>query len=136
MLFVSDLQSYALCPFFALGMYFLYGGLCRAGVSHAIYDFVFPHLHKISQDGVARRLTRAIREHVDTGDFPLEGAKMRKNNFTSRSTRKGVMTENRMNQDLSSQEVYDCSGKTLSSMPVNVNAEGYNASTPPANAQL
>ena len=53
MLFFCDLYSYALCPFFALGAYFLYGGLCRAGVSDAISDFVFPYLHKIQQDGIA-----------------------------------------------------------------------------------
>ena len=110
------------------------GGLCCAGVSHAISDFVFPHLHKIRQGGVARRLTRAIREHVDTGVLPVEEAKKRKNNFTSGSMRKGVMTENRMNQDVSSHEEYERCGHTLSSMPVKVNEEEYIESTPAVNA--
>ena len=64
---------------------------------------MFSHLHKIRKDGVANRLARAIREHVDTGDLPLEETKYCKTNVTSQSTRKEVMTENRMNQDLSSQ---------------------------------
>ena len=47
---------------------------------------------------------------------------------------KGFMTENRMNRDLSSREEYERSGHTQSSMPVNVNAEGYIESTPAVNA--
>ena len=56
-LFFCDLHLCPLCPFFAFGVYFLYGGLCRAGVSGVIMDFVFPYLHNIRKDGVARRLT-------------------------------------------------------------------------------
>ena len=52
-MFFGDLYPYALCSFFALGVYFLYGGLCRAGASDAISDFVFPYLRKIKQDGIA-----------------------------------------------------------------------------------
>jgi hypothetical protein len=134
MLFFCDRLSYALCPFFAFAVYFLYGGLSRAGVSSTIHDFVFPHLHNIRKDGVANRLTRAIREHIDTGDLPTETAKKRKLSFTSRSHRKGTMTENRLHRDLSTQEEYARSGHTITHVAMNNNAEGYIESTPSMNA--
>ena len=134
MLFFCDRLSYTLCPFFAFGVYFLYGGLSRVGISNTIKDFVFPHLHNIRRDGVANRLTRAMRDHIGTGDLDPETAKKRKISFTSRSHRKGTMTENRMHRDLSTQEEYARSGHTLSHMPMNNNAEGYIESTPSLNA--
>ena len=134
MLFFCDRLSYALCPFFALGVYFLYGGLCRIGVSSASQDFVFPYLHNIRKDGVAGRLTNAIREHIRTGDLATEVAKKRRLSFTSRSHRKGTMTENRMHRDLTTQEEYERSGHAASHVPTNNNAEGYIESTPAMNA--
>ena len=53
MLFFCDLILYYLCPFFAWGVYFLYGGLCCNGVSKATKDFVFPHLHSMKRVKIA-----------------------------------------------------------------------------------
>ena len=133
MLLFCDVSSYCLCPFFALAVYFLYGGLSRANVSDATKDFVFPHLHAMRRENVARRLTTSIRSHVDTGHMDDEAAKKRKKAFTSRSTRKGVMTENRINRDLSTQEEYSRSGHAMSDVH-NSSAEGYVESTPALNA--
>lgn len=116
---------YCLCPFFAFALYFLFGGLRRNGdCDPVIADYVFPYLHSIRKDSAARRITTAIQSNIED--------KTRAKAFTSRSTRKGAMTEMRMHPDLSTQEEYDRSGHTAPGM--NSNAEGYIESTPAMNA--
>jgi hypothetical protein len=60
LLLFCDRHLYCLCPFFALGVYFLFGGLRREGVSNATKDFVFSYLRNMKKDNVAARLTTAI----------------------------------------------------------------------------
>ena len=127
MLIFCDRQLYQLCTFFGFAVYFLFDGLRRTGVSDAAKGYVFPGLHNIRKDGVAGRLTRNIQSILK----PIFGDEVAKQT-TSRSTRKGAMTENRDNQDLTTQEEYARSGHTASDM--NPNAEGYIESTPAMNA--
>ena len=124
MLFFCDRFLYCLCPFFAFGVYFLFGGPRRDGCSDATRDFIFPHLHSIRKDSVAAGLTASMRAHIPKDE---------RHRFTSRSTRKGCMTENRIHPDLSLQEEYARSGHTHASGS-NKNAEGYIESTPAMNA--
>ena len=133
-IFFRDCLSYALCPFFAFGVYFLYGGLSRVGISNTIKDFVFPSLHNIRRDGVGNRLTKAMCDHTSTVDLDLETANKRRISFTSQSHQKGTMTENRMHRDLSIQEEYARSGHIQTHVPTNNNAEGYIKLTPSMNA--
>jgi len=56
MLMFCDLSLYCLCPFFAFGVFFLFGNLQRAGVSAAKKDFVFWYLHHLRKDSIAGRL--------------------------------------------------------------------------------
>ena len=53
MLMFCDLSIYQLCPFFAFGVYFMFGGLWRDNVSDATKKIVFPYLHKMKKDSVA-----------------------------------------------------------------------------------
>lgn len=124
MVMFCDRHLYCLCPFFAFGVSFMFGGARRASFSAAVKDFVFPYLHSINKDGVARKVTTAIQNNI-----PNES---RRKAFTSRSTRKGAMTEMRMNRDLVTQEEYARSGHTAPGS--NTNAEGYVESTPAMNA--
>ena len=78
-------------------------------------DFVFPDLHALSMDSITGRLTDGIRATI-----PDE---TRKKDFTTRSTRKGAMGENRMNQNLTLKQEYARSGHTGPEQ--NSNAEGY-----------
>ena len=112
---------------FGSAVYFLFDGLRHTGVSDAAKGYVFPGLHNIRKDGVAGRLTRNIQSILK----PIFGDEVAKQT-TSRSTRKGAMTENRDNRDLTTQEEYARSGHTASDM--NPNAEGYIESTPAMNA--
>ena len=98
MLLFCDLELYCLCPFFGFGVYFLYGGLRREGVSDAKKDFVFPWLHEMHKDNVASHLTTAIRSNIITTLPTQEARDKRKKAFSTRSLRKGTMTEGRMNQ--------------------------------------
>ena len=124
MLFFCDRLLYCLCPFFAFGVYFLFGGLRRDGCSDATKDFIFPHLHNVKKESVAAGLTRDMRANMPQGE---------RYRFTSRSTRKGGMTDCRMHPDLSLQEEYARSGHTYAPGSNN-NAEGYIESTPAMNA--
>lgn len=125
MLLFCDRHLYCLCPFFALGVYFMLGGLRREHVEDEIKDFMFPHLHAMKKESVARKLTRSIQKNINAEEEV-------KKSYTSRSMRKGTMTENRMHPDLSSQEEYARSGHTPPEH--NLNAEGYIEFTPAMNA--
>ena len=127
MLLFCDRYLYCLCTFFGFAVFFLHGGLRRDGVSEATKDFVYPSLHKIRKDGVAARLNDNIRRILK----PIFDEVVAKQT-TTRSIRRGAMTENRVNRDLSTQEEYARSGHTAADM--NINAEGYVGSTPAMNA--
>lgn len=124
MLFFCDLLIYVLCPFFALAVYFLFGGLRRDDVKEATKNFVFPYLHDMKRDGVAERMTRNLRSNIEHEE--------RRKAFTSRSMRKGAMGDHRMIRDLDLIEEYARSGHNHPSM--NSNAEGYIESNPAINA--
>ena len=119
MLFFCDRRNYELCPYFALGWYFMIGGLRRNGISAATSQFVCPYLHKMRRDSVAKRLTTTIRAHI-----PNEAEKKI---YSSRSLRSGAMTENAIS-GLTKELQYNRSGHT--SPEVNSNAEGYIAQSP------
>ena len=119
MLFFCDRRNYELCPYFALGWYFMIGGLRRNGISAAHSQFVCPYLHNMRRDSVARRLTATIRAHI-----PNEAEKKI---YSSRSLRSGAMTENAIS-GLTKELQYARSGHTSSEM--NSNAEGYIAQSP------
>ena len=125
MFFFCDLSVYTLCPYFGLGVYFLYGGIRRDDADlGATKNFIFPHLHKSKRNNVAKRLTTQIRGAIDDEN--------RKKAYTSRSTRKGGMGDARMSCDLNLTEEYAHSGHHHASM--NSNAEGYIESNPAINA--
>ena len=126
-LIFCDRELYCCCVYFALGVFFLQGGLRREGVDPAISDHVFPHLHSIRTDGVATKLNNAMQKHI-ASMYDKSVAKQ----TTTRSIRKGAMTENRACQDLSTQEEYAISGHTPPEQ--NSNAEGYIESTPAMSA--
>ncbi len=119
MLFFCDRRNYELCPYFALGWYFMIGGLCRNGISPATAKFVCPYLHSMLRSNVAKRLTTCLRAHISN--------KADKSFFSSRSLRSGAMTENAIS-GLSKELQYARSGHTSSEM--NSNAEGYIAQSP------
>ena len=96
----------------------------RDGVSEAKKDFVFPELHNMSKTSVAGHVTGFIQANIPDPELAKR--------YTSRSTRKAAMTENRMHPDLSVVEEYARSGHTAPGM--SVNAEGYIESTPALNA--
>ena len=128
MLVFCDLNLYMVCPFFSFAVFFLFGGLRRDTVSDLKKPFIFPHLRSIRSDSVANRMTKTLQNNIEFPD--------RKPAFTSRSMRKGSMTENRLHRDLSPDEEVARSGHTPGGggPPKNSNAEGYVASTPGMNA--
>ena len=143
MMVFCDLVLYSLCPFFGWGVYFLFGGLRREGVSDAIRDFIYPHLHNKRRDGVSRRLTETIRDNIDMSDLDelavkfswtqahLDDAKKkRKDRYTSWSFRKGITTELHVHPDLSIKEGMNRSGHT----DLNKNHAVYIDFTPAMNA--
>jgi hypothetical protein len=69
MLLFCDLTLYCLCPFFAFGVFFLFGYLQRDGVSEAKKDFVFWYLHHLHKDTIAARITDHLRANIDTGNL-------------------------------------------------------------------
>jgi hypothetical protein len=94
----------------------MYGGARRSNYPDEYKDFVFPYLHSIRSDGVARRITTAMQQNIEN--------EVRRKSFTSRSTHKGGMTEMRMNPNLNIKEEHGRSGHTI--LPGgNTNAEGY-----------
>lgn len=143
MMVFCDLTLYCLCPFFGWGVFFLFGGLRREGVSEAIRDFIYPHLHNKRRDGVSRRITETIRDNIDMSDLEelanrfnwtrrqLEAAKKkRRDRYTSRSMRKAITTELHVHPDLSAKEGMNRSGHT----DLNKNHAVYIESTPAMNA--
>jgi hypothetical protein len=115
MLFFCDSRHYKLCPYFALACYFMMGGLRRNCISKVTSPFVFPYLHNMARNSVAKRMTTNIRAHIPNADD--------KKGFLSRSLRCGAMTENAANKHLTKELQYARSGHTSSEM--NSNAEGY-----------
>lgn len=63
-----------------------------------------------------------------------EQAKLLRDEYSSRSTQKGVMTENRHRRDLDRREEYARSGHSADRRNVNVDAEGYIEQIPALNA--
>ena len=51
-------------PLFSLAYYFMYDGLCCEGLDPIVHNCVFPHLHAMQQENVAKRMTRAIHQHI------------------------------------------------------------------------
>ncbi len=96
------------------------GGLRCNGISKATSPFVFPYLHNMARDSVAKRMTTNIRVHIPNAD--------NKKQFLSWSLRCGAMTENAANKQLTKELQYARSGHTSSKM--NSNAEGYIAQSP------
>jgi hypothetical protein len=121
-LLFGDRHLYCLCPLFAIGVFMLFGGLRRDKDNHkgTIINYVFPTLHNkkkesVADDGLSRQIKKIVKAQVGG-----ERAKL----YSSRSLRKGAMTENRVNRSLSTQEEYARSGHS-SAPDQNPNAEGY-----------
>ncbi len=64
MLFFCHQDRYCLCPYFALGVFFLFGGLWRETTKETAKDFVFPHLHSLLNDSIAAGITSNIRATI------------------------------------------------------------------------
>ena len=122
-----DYDEPYLCTFFGLAVHFLTGGLRREGYGRQVADFWFPHLHAITKNAVAQGLTKSIQNILKIKHDAKES-----NLITSKSTRKGSMTENRANPHLSSAEEYARSGHAAPEH--NTNAEGYIGSSPALSA--
>jgi len=122
MLVYCDLHLYCLCPIFAFGVFFLYGNLERSGVDEKKKPFIFFYLQSLNQKSLSKRQTDTIRSHCPHPE--------QKKMMSSKSTKKAVMTENRMHPDLSIKEEQNRSGHTGSD--TNANAEGYVCATPAA----
>jgi hypothetical protein len=122
-----DFDEPYLCSFFGLAVYFLTGGLRREGISSLVSDFWFPYLHNITKNAVAKGLTKSMQRILT-----IKYGQKQSSLITSKSTRKGLMTENRANPYLSSAEEYARSGHTAPEH--NTNAEGYIGSTPALSA--
>jgi hypothetical protein len=120
MLCFCDRRHYKLCPYFELVCYFVMGGLHCNGISKVTSPFVFPYLHNMARNSVAKRMTTNIRAHIPNADD--------KKGFLSWSQRCGAVTENAANKQLTKELQYARSGHTSSEM--NVNAEGYTAQSP------
>ena len=112
----------------------MFGGLDRARMVPHIKDFIFPHLHKCSRENASKRMTAAIRAHIDADSLSPEAAEKFKKCYTSWSMRKASMTENRINAQLDIQEEYERSGHTIGDGGMTAHAEGYVGSTPAKNA--
>ena len=77
MMVFCDLTLDCLCPYFAWGVYFLFGGLKRDNVSPAVKDFVYPHLHKNRRDAAARQMTDTLRKYIDMSDLEALAVKFK-----------------------------------------------------------
>jgi hypothetical protein len=91
-LLFCDRLLYCLCPMFSMGLFMMFGGLCRdiAATKGAVLNYIFPLLHKTKNEGVADALSKAIKKYI-TKDYGDEMSKL----FSSRSLRKAAMTHNR-----------------------------------------
>ena len=85
-------------PTLGLGVFMLHSGLCREGgkFTGAVGNYMFPELHKVKKESVSDCLLKSIKKYVKS-EFDEEQAKL----YNSRSLRKGAMTENRADRDLS-----------------------------------
>ena len=106
MLIFPDKTLPCLCPYFSLAVMALYEGLGRAGMPEYKRDFVWPNLHDLQVKNAGKRLINTICQNMDTSMLSSEQAQQWKNQFTSRSMRKGTMTENRVHPDLNMAEEY------------------------------
>ena len=96
------------------------------------HDYMFPRLFNMQVQNVAKRLTNVLRDNMNVSSLTREEGEKRKAEFTSRSMRKGTMTENRVHPDLNMAEEYTRSGHSRNSANVNIDAEGYIEQTPPS----
>ena len=74
------------------------GGLRCNGISKATSPFVFPYLHNMARNSVAKHMTTNIRAHIPNADD--------KKQFLSWSLRCGAMTENAANKQLTKELQY------------------------------
>ena len=88
--------SYVCDWFHSLGCYWACeNGLYRQNPKSHVSDFLFPRLHNLRDRTIATNLTRLIRDHLP----PKTPDKIKKS-FTSRSIRKGAITELVMHRDI------------------------------------
>lgn len=102
-----DYDEPYLCSFFGLGVYFLTGGLRRSGVNSTVADYLFPDLFDINPNAVSTNLSNSITQHLKV-KYGMKKAK----EITTRSSRKGGMTESRCNRELDRSHEYARSGHT------------------------
>ena len=76
-------------------------------MSEGVADYVFPLLHQIKQNSVASNLSNCLSRHLK-----VKFGKVKADQITTRSSRKGAMTENRANRELSRAHEYARSGHT------------------------
>ena len=128
-LLFCDRHLYCLCPLFSMGLFMMFDGVRRdvEATKGAVVNYVFPLMHKLRKDSVADGLSKAIKKYIKKDLGELIAAM-----YSSRSVRKGGMTHNRANRNLSTQEEYARSGHMAPGM--NGNAEGYIDSTPALSA--
>lgn len=112
-----DYDQPYLCTFFGLGLFFLTGGLRRdPDMGEGVADYVFPQLHELQQNSVSKNLSNSISRHLK-----VKYGKEKANQITTRSSRKGCMTENRANRDLDKTHEYARSGHSSAEFnPVSV----------------
>ena len=80
--------SYVCDWFHSLGCYWACeNGLYRQNPKSHVSDFLFPRLHSLRDQTIAKSLTRSIRDNL-----PPETPDKIKKSFTSRSIRKGAIT--------------------------------------------
>ncbi len=64
MLFFCHRDRYCLCPYFYLGVYYLFGSLRHETTKKTAKDFIFPHLHSLLNDSIAAQITSNIRATI------------------------------------------------------------------------
>jgi hypothetical protein len=78
----------------------LFGGLHQDGSEiEAIINYVFPSLHGMNKESVAASLTKMIKNKYVKAEYGEKRAEQ----YSIRSTGKAALTENRVQQDLSTQ---------------------------------
>ena len=92
-----------------LGTYWVVDkGLYRKDISSNVNDFLFPKLHKIRDNTIAKNLTNLIRDNL-----PATTPDKIKRGFTSRSIWKGGISELAMNRDVNQYSANVRSGHSL-----------------------
>lgn len=109
MIMVPNRHDYVCDWFHSLGTYWVVDkGLYREDINSNVDDFLFPKLHKIRDKTIAKNLTNLIRENL-----PASTPEKIKRGFTSRSIRKGGISELAMNRDVNQYSANVRSGHSL-----------------------